>query len=157
MMVGLVLSIIAGSLVGLQNIFNNKVNEHAGTWATTTLVLGMGFSASFIMGLFFEGKAMFHLQHMETWFWFSGIIGVGVVTCLVQGIKRLGATYAILIALTAQLLIALLWDSLGWLGLAAIPFTWKQLVGVLVIISGIFIFKLGGKQEEKELSPDGMI
>jgi transporter family-2 protein len=144
MVQGLLLSIIAGSLVSLQNIFNSKVNERAGTWATTVLVLGLGFLASLAFGLLFEGNRLFALQNMKTWYWFSGMIGVGVVVCLVQGIRLLGPTYAISIALSSQLGFALLWDSLGWLGLEQIPFTFKQLLGVLVIVGGIVLFKFGG-------------
>lgn len=121
MVQGLLLSLVAGSLVSLQNIFNSKVNERAGTWATTALVLGLGFAASLSFGLLFEGKQLFVLQNMKTWYGFSGMIGVGVVVCLVQGIRLLGPTYAISIALSSQLGFALLWDSLGWFGLEQIP------------------------------------
>lgn len=144
MIVGLLLALIAGALVSLQNIFNSKVNEHAGTWTTTTLVLGMGFLASFGIGLLLEGKDLFSLSNMQPWYWFSGIIGVGVVISLVQGIRLLGPTYAISMVLTSQLGFALLWDSLGWFGLEQIPFTSKQLLGVLVIIAGVIVFKVGG-------------
>lgn len=149
MILGLLFSIIAGSLVSLQNIFNNKVNERAGSWATTTLVLGLGFLASLTMGLIFDGKQLFVLQNMKTWYWFSGMIGVGVVTCIVQGMKLLGPTYTISIVMTSQLGIALLMDSLGWLGLNQVPFTFNQLIGVLVIVAGIFVFKLGGSGEKQ--------
>ncbi|WP_151734046.1 DMT family transporter ['Paenibacillus yunnanensis' Narsing Rao et al. 2020] len=154
MIIGLILALIAGSLVSLQNIFNTKVNQHTGSWSTTTLVLGMGFIASLVMGLIFEGADMFTLRHMELWYWFSGIIGVGVVICLVQATKLLGATYAISIVLTAQLGTALLWDSLGWLGLEKVPFTWNQLIGVLVIVVGILVFKLGGADAPEQESAE---
>lgn len=144
MILGLLLAMVAGALVSVQNIFNTKVNERTGSWATTTLVLGMGFLASLTFGVAFEGKAMFRFEGMQTWFYFSGIIGVGVVTCLVKGIRLLGPTYAIAIALTAQLLCALVWDSLGLFGLEQVPFTPKQLIGGLVIIGGVLVFKLGG-------------
>lgn len=144
MILGLILAIIAGLLVSLQNIFNNRVNVHAGSWATTTLVLGMGFVASLTISLLVEGRQTFTLQHMQPWYWISGVIGVGVVLCLVQGVKRLGPTYAISIVLTAQLGFALLWDSLGWLGLEKVPFTFSKLLGVLIIVAGIVVFKLGG-------------
>ena len=147
MILGLSLALIAGSLVSLQNIFNSKVNERAGSWATTAFVLGMGFMASLIFGLIFKGKHLFILQHMQIWYWFSGLIGVGVVTCLVQGIRLLGPTYAISIVLTAQLGFALLWDSLGWLGLNQVPFTFNKLIGVLVIVGGIVVFKLSGRRD----------
>ena len=150
MILGLFFAVVAGSLVSLQNIFNSKVNERAGSWPTTTLVLGMGFLASLIVGLFFEGSNLFALQNMQPWFWFSGMIGVGVVVCLVQGIRLLGPTYAISIVLTSQLGFALLADSLGMFGLEVVPFTAKQLIGVLVIVTGILVFKLGGTRENKQ-------
>ncbi|SET19396.1 DMT family transporter [Paenibacillus sp. NFR01] len=150
MLTGLILALTAGALVSLQNIFNSKVNDHTGKWATTTLVLGMGFAASAVMGLLLEGTNMFTLRHMQPWYWFSGIIGVGVVICLVQATKMLGATYAIAIVLTSQLGFALLFDSLGWLGLSKVPFSWNQGIGVLVIVGGILVFKLGGNRAEQK-------
>ncbi|WP_312117094.1 DMT family transporter [Brevibacillus reuszeri] len=144
MLAGLLLALMAGSLVSLQNIFNTKVNEHAGTWTTTTIVLGMGFLASFTIGLLIEGGHLFSISRMQPWYWFSGMIGVGVVISLVQGIRLLGPTYAISIVLTSQLVFALLWDSLGWFGLERVPFTLKQLAGVLVIVAGVIVFKIGG-------------
>jgi transporter family-2 protein len=149
MILGLLLALIAGWLVSLQNIFNSKVNERAGSWATTTLVLGMGFLSSLTIGVIFEGEHLFTLQNMKPWYWISGLIGVGVVICLVQGIRLLGPTYAISIVLTSQLGFALLWDSLGWLGLDKVPFTFNQLIGVLVIVGGIFLFKFGGGRENQ--------
>lgn len=146
MILGILLAVLAGSLVSLQTVFNSKVNERTGSWATTTLVLGMGFLASLTISLLVEGKQTFALQNMQLWYWVSGMIGVGVVICLVQGMKLLGPTYAISIVLTAQLSFALLWDSLGWLGLEKVPFTLNKLIGVLVIVAGIVLFKFGGRQ-----------
>jgi bacterial/archaeal transporter family-2 protein len=151
MFLGLFFAVLAGLLVGLQNIFNAKVNEQAGTWATTALVLGLGFLASITLGLVFEGRGLFMLDNMKTWHWFSGLFGVGVVVCLVQGTRLLGPTYAIAIVLTSQLGFALLWDSLGWFGLEKIPFTFQQLVGVLVIAGGVIVFKFSGSKEKKEV------
>lgn len=148
------MALIAGSFLSVQNIFNSKVNERTGPWAAATLILGMGFLASLLIGFIVEGKHIINFGNMETWYWFSGIIGVGVVSCLMQSIKLLGPTYAISIALTSQLCFALLWDSLGWLGLVQVPFTFQQLLGVLIIVGGIIVFKFGGKTEvaKEELS-----
>lgn len=149
MLLGLLFAIMAGTLVGIQNIFNSKVDEKAGSWTTTTLVLGLGFLASFILGFIFEGWKMFDLQQMKGWYWFSGLLGIGVVTGIVQAIKHLGPTFAISIVLTSQLGFAVLWDSLGWMGLEKVPFTWQQFLGVLIIIAGAIVFKWseGGKEK----------
>jgi bacterial/archaeal transporter family-2 protein len=141
MIIGLFLAILAGAFVSLQNIFNSKVSEHAGPWETTILVLGLGSVASFIIGLLIEGRYLFVLQNMQLWYWFSGLLGIGVVTCLVLSIKMLGPTFAISIVLTSELGFALLFDTFGWLGLEKVPFTINQLVGVLIIVCGIYVFK----------------
>ena len=74
---------------------------------------------------------------------------MGVVTCMVQGVKRLGPTYAVAIVMTSELGFALLFDSMGWLGLQKVPFTPKQLIGVLVIVGGIFVYKLGERRRSE--------
>jgi transporter family-2 protein len=70
----------------------------------------------------------------------------------VQGIKLLGPTYAISLALTTQLVVALLSDSTGLMGLEKVSFTPKQLIGVLVIVGGIFVFKFVGGNENQQVS-----
>ncbi|MDO3412299.1 DMT family transporter [Saccharibacillus sp. CPCC 101409] len=151
MVTGLMLAAFAGVMVALQTIFNNRTDVHMGSWATTTWVLFMGFVASLACSLIFEGSRTFALANMQPWYWFSGLIGVGVVICLVLGVKILGPTFSVSVVLTAQLSFALLFDSLGWLGLEKMPLDWKQIAGVLVIIAGIYIFKFGGKKKAVEI------
>lgn len=146
MLIGIIMATLAGGLVGLQNIFNNRVHVKAGLWITTTLVLGMGFVASFLLGFASEGMAMFRPNQMEPWYFFSGLIGVGVVICMVRGTHLLGPTYAAAVAMISQLGFAVIWDTLGWFGLEKVPFTGTQLLGVLVIAAGIVVFKLGGRK-----------
>lgn len=156
MVQGLLLAMIAGSFVGLQNIFNSKVQARAGMWVTNALVLGLGFLASLIFGLLMEGKSMFALSDARPWYWFSGLLGIGVVTCTVQGIRRLGPTYAVSIALASQLACALVMDSLGLFGLRQVPFTPKQLLGVLVIVIGMLLFKFGGARGDGAVSGEAV-
>lgn len=147
MLLGLSWAILAGSMVSLQNVFNSKVNEHVNPWSTTTLVLGLGFFASFLSGFAFEGMEFFQLHNMKPWYWLSGLVGIGVVICVTQGVKLLGPTFAISIVMSAQLLFALAWDSTGLSGLEKVPFTYNQLGSILIIIAGMIIFKIGGKKK----------
>ena len=144
MIIGIACALLAGSFLSMQNIFNSKVNERTGTWAATTLILALGFLASFIIGWIVEGNELFVFQNSKLWFWFSGLLGVGVVSCMVQGLRLLGPTFAISLALTSQLCFALLADTMGWFGLAQVPLSPQKLIGVLIIICGILLYKLGG-------------
>lgn len=138
---GVLMALAAGSLVSVQTMFNNRVNEAASSHSTTALVLGTGFLASFGMGILFEGADFFAPKPMQLWFWFSGLIGIGVVTCVVRGVRIMGASYAVSIVMASQLLCALWWDSLGWFGLDKVPFTPQKAIGAVVLIGGLLLFK----------------
>ncbi|WP_214811472.1 MULTISPECIES: DMT family transporter [unclassified Exiguobacterium] len=155
MTLGILLALFGGMLVCMQNTFNAKVKERVGAWATTTLVLGLGFLASLTIGLLVEGTALFSLTGMQPWFWFSGIIGVGVVLSVTQGVQQLGPSYAISIVMVSQILFALLWDTFGWFGLEQVAFTWTKAVGVLLIGGGVLLFQLGGNLTEKRILRKG--
>lgn len=94
MALGMMLAVMGGMLVCVQNTFNAKVKEQVGAWVTTTLVLALGFLASLLVGLVSEGFGLFAVTGMETWYWFSGIIGVGVVMSVTQGVQQLGPSHA---------------------------------------------------------------
>lgn len=153
-MIGLAWALGVGLLLSLQNLFNYKVDQKAGMWTTTTLILALGFASSFLLGLGFEGAGMFRLEGAQIWHGFSGLIGIGIVTCIVQGIKRLGPTYAISILLCAQLAFAMIWDSLGLFGLERIPLEPTKVAGVLLLVAGILVFKLGARGSHESRSED---
>ena len=149
MVMGMILAVTGGMLVCVQNTFNANVKQRVGAWATTTLVLGLGFLASLLLGLFSEGANLFRVDGMETWYWFSGILGIGVVMSVTQGVQLLGPSYAISIVMVSQILFASLWDTLGWFGLEAVPVTWKTVVGIVLIVGGVLVFQLSGKSTVK--------
>jgi len=141
MIAGIVLALTAGALISVQTMFNNKVSEAVPSSTTTALVLGTGFLASLSIGLLVEGSSYFHIPPMPLWFWFSGLLGIGVVTCVVKGVKLLGASYAISIVMASQLICAVWWDSLGWFGLDKVPFSFQKAAGAVLLIGGLILFK----------------
>ena len=153
MIIGIILAATAGAAVSLQTVFNNKVNEKTGSWTTTAIALGMGFIFSLVASLLTGQFNIGMLLQMESWYWFGGMLGVGVVFCLVQAVKNLGPTLSISIVMTAQLSTALLWDSMGWFGLEQIPFSFNKVLGILMIICGIIVFKYKRAGAGAKVSP----
>ncbi|AIY05420.1 hypothetical protein Plano_1455 [Planococcus sp. PAMC 21323] len=144
MAIGILLAFIGGAFVCVQNTFNANVKKRVSVWSTTALVLLLGFVASFLAGLVFEGETLFHFQ-AEPWFWFSGFIGVGVVASITQGVQKLGPSAAISLVMISQIFFGLVWDTLGWFGLEKVPFTWQSLVALVLIAGGALLFQLGPK------------
>lgn len=148
MVLGIVLALSGGVFVCLQNIFNANVKQYVSVWTTTALVLFLGFFGSFVAGLAVNGIGLFRFE-AEPWFWFSGVLGVGVVVCVTQGVQALGPSRAISIVMVSQIFFGLMWDTAGWFGLEQVPFTWQSLLGVLLISAGILLFQLGPIVERK--------
>lgn len=145
MVVGLILAVCAGALIGLQNIFNRHLNVHVSSWAATTFVLVTGSLASLVFGLIFEGAALFDFRGMHVEYWFFGLVGIGVIYCMMSGMKRLGPTKAVVISVIAQLTCSLIFDAVGLLALPQTRVSSLDIAGLLLMFVGIFIFSFERK------------
>lgn len=141
-MKGILFAVMAGVFISLQTIFNTRVSGKVGLWATTTLVLGLGFFTSFLMFIIMDDTRLFAVRNVNKIYLFGGFLGVGVVFCIMQAIRMLGPAYAISIVLVSQIFLAVLIDTFGWFGFETISFTMNKLVGLALMIAGIIVFKL---------------
>jgi transporter family-2 protein len=145
MEMGMLLALMAGALVSLQNIFNRRTNEHNGLWSTTTLVLGLGFVASAALGLLVHGSGFWTFGRTELWYPLCDLFGIGVVVCLVRAVRLAGPTVAVSVVMASQLTLALILDSVGAFGIAKVPLEANKVVGGLLLIAGVIVFQLRGE------------
>lgn len=140
MVVGLILALVAGALVGTQNIFNRHLNVHVSGWASTAFVLLTGSMASLVFGLIFAGKDLFDFSGMQPVYWLFGLVGIGVIYSIMSAMKKLGPTKAVIISVIAQLTSSLIFDAVGLLALPKTPISVLDITGLLLMFVGIFIF-----------------
>lgn len=142
MILGVLLAIVAGAFIGLQNIFNRHLNEQVSSWFATTFVLMTGSIAAFLIGFLVLGSAIFDFSGMKSSYWFFGLVGVGVIFSMIQAMKQLGPTKTVLISIIAQLSFSLLFDITGFLTLPKVDLKWVDIVGVILIFIGVIIFNV---------------
>ena len=53
----------------------------------------------------------------------------------------LGPARAVMLIVIAQLIVAYVIELLGWFGVEKQPFEWRKVIGMLVAIVGVVIFK----------------
>ncbi|QCR32270.1 DMT family transporter [Lysinibacillus sp. SGAir0095] len=140
MILGIILALVAGAFIGLQNIFNRHLNEHVSSWFATTFVLLTGSIAAFLIGFLLQGTEIFDTSGLKPSYWFFGLVGVGVIYTMIQAMKRLGPTKTVLISIIAQLSFSLLFDITGFLSLPQVELKWEDIAGVVLIIIGVLIF-----------------
>ncbi|PGH81500.1 hypothetical protein CN899_20200 [Bacillus thuringiensis] len=140
-MIGFSLAILAGILISLQSVFNEKVNENVGQWLTTTCVLGIGLISSILFYIITENSISIKVYTANYLFYVSGLFGIGLIICIMGAIKSLGPAYTVLISLITQLVVALCIDTFGLFGMESIPLQINKLVGIGLLIMGVGIFK----------------
>ncbi|MGM0852525.1 MAG: DMT family transporter [Bacillota bacterium] len=149
-MIGIGLAIIAGILISLQNVFNARVSEKTGPWATTSLVLGLGLVCSLPVFYTMEDKSLLDFSGVNPVFLFSGVFGVGIVFFLMRGVTLIGPAYAISIALISQITIAFIVNTGGWFGFEPSALSWEKMLGIGLLIGGVLVYKLEKRTDEKE-------
>lgn len=91
--------------------------------------------------LFVRDGNIKNLKEVNKLYLLGGAIGVVITFTVMKGIQLLGATYAISTILVSQLTAAALIDFLGLFDTNKVPFGANKILGVIIMIVGIIIFK----------------
>jgi bacterial/archaeal transporter family-2 protein len=140
-MLGIIVSIVAGVAMSLQGVFNTRLGDKIGTFETNVIVQATGLILSLI-ALFIAGSGSFkNLKDSNKLYLLGGALGVVIIITVMMGIKSLGPTCAISIILVAQLTAAALIDAFGLFDSTKVAFGTTKVIGVIVMVVGILIFK----------------
>lgn len=140
-MFGFILSILAGLSMSFQGVFNTRLGEKIGLVETSVLVQSSGLILSILI-LLFTGKSNFkNIKDVNKLYLLGGFLGVVIIYTVMKGISSLGTTCAISTILVAQLLTAALIDAFGLFGTTQISFGVTKILGIIVMIAGILLFK----------------
>jgi transporter family-2 protein len=79
------------------------------------------------------------LASIPLWAWFGGLFGAFYVAISTIVAAELGASSLLALAIAGQLLMALVIDHFGWLGLPVNPVTWARMAGVVLLGAGVWL------------------
>ena len=71
----------------------------------------------------------------------GGAIGAFITYTVIKSMEMLGPARAVMLIVIAQLIIAYVIELLGLFGVEKQPLEWRKILGMLVAIAGIVIFK----------------
>ena len=89
--------------------------------------------------IFAGGVNIRELQNLPKPFLFAGIFGVILYLTLAFTLPRVGATVSVALLIFAQLVIGLILDHFGWLGLPQHSFNLARAFGVILLIAGAWL------------------
>ncbi|AAO34792.1 conserved membrane protein [Clostridium tetani E88] len=140
-MLGIIFSIIAGISMSFQGVFNTRLSDKVGLWEANFLVQSIGAILTLIALLLLGDGNIKKIKEVNKLYLSGGLLGVIIIFTVMKGIKSLGPTYAISTILVAQLLSAALIDAFALFGSEQIRFGMSKVLGIVVMIVGIVIFK----------------
>ena len=140
---GIITAIISGALMSLQGVFNEGVTKQTSIWVSASFVQLTAFIVC-ILAWFFTGRdgsfaSLFSIQNK--YMLLGGIMGALITYTVIRSMSSLGPAEAVMIIVTAQILVAYLIELFGLFGVEKVNFQWSKLIGVTLAIGGIILFK----------------
>jgi len=139
---GIVIALISGALMSIQGVFNTEVTKNTGMWVSNTWVQFTALIVC-IVGWFVTGRdSLGALAKVEPkYMLLGGVIGAFITFTVIKSMSILGPAKAVMLIVVSQLLVAYLIEVFGLFGVEKVEFVWKKLVGMVLAIAGIIIFK----------------
>jgi len=79
------------------------------------------------------------LAAVPAWAWFGGLLGAFYVAISTIVAAQVGATTLLVLTVAGQLVMALVLDHFGWLGLPENPITGMRVLGVALLCAGVWL------------------
>lgn len=141
-MLGIIIALISGALMSIQGIFNTQVTKTSGIWVANTFVQFTALLVCLIAWVITDRSSFGAIMKVEPkYMLLGGAIGAFITFTVIKGMDMLGPAKAVMLIVVAQLLVAYVIELFGWFGVEKQPFEWRKVIGTLIAIAGIVIFK----------------
>ncbi len=140
---GFIIALISGALMSVQGVFNTGVTKQTSVWIASAFVqftaLIVCILAWVITGRDGTIGSLFRIQ--DKYMLIGGAMGAFITYTVIQSVGSLGPAKAAMLIVTAQLVTSYVIELFGMFGQEKVPFQWRKVIGLALIIAGIFTFK----------------
>ena len=141
-MIGIWIAILSGTLMSIQGVWNTQVTKQSSLWVSTGWVQLTAFLVC-VAAWFFTGRESIGMlwQGGDKYNLLGGVIGAFITITVIRSMGSLGPARAVMLIVISQLAVAYLIELLGIFGVERADFQWRKLLGMLICIAGVIIFK----------------
>lgn len=142
-MFGFIIALISGALMSVQGVFNTEVTKQSSTWTTSSFVQFTGFLACILIWILSERDQSFMMLTKVTpkYLLLGGIMGAGITFTVIKSIAALGPAQSAMLIVASQTVVSYLIEVFGLFGTEKSGFQWIKLIGVVLFVAGLVIFK----------------
>lgn len=142
-MLGMLIAILSGALMSIQGVFNTGVTKQTNIWLSSSFVQITAFivcmAGWLIAGREASVSSLFKIDNK--YMLLGGAIGAFITFTVVVAMGNLGPAKTTMLIVTSQLITSYLVELFGMFGTEKVEFEFRKLIGVIIIIAGILIFK----------------
>lgn len=142
-MVLLLLPAVAGIAIALQTAMSGKLNREVGALETVVIVHFFGLVLGLIILMMQRGFNFSFVSQTSLSFVIAGSLGVLIIFSISKSFIENGALTTVLISVIIQLIIAKLVDHFGWFGVLKSPINTREVMALLIVAGGIFLYQSG--------------
>jgi transporter family-2 protein len=135
-----ILTAVAGGLVAMQAPINSKLGKAIGTFPAATISFAVGLAVLMsIVALAGDAGRLAEARHVAWWYLLGGLLGAAYVSTVRVSVRTLGAGGVTAATIAGQLTLSVVIDQLGWLGVTRQPVTLARLLGIALLVSGVYL------------------
>ncbi len=141
-MIGFLIAIISGALMSVQGVFNTQVTKSSGIWSASVFVQFTALLVCLSAWAITERSPLSKVLTVEPkYMLLGGAIGAFITYTVIQSMNLLGPAKAVMFIVISQLIIAYVIELFGWFGVERVPLDWRKVVGMVIAIAGVILFK----------------
>lgn len=139
---GYIIAMISGALMSIQGVWNTQLTNKSSQWVTNSFVQATALLVSLIAWFFTGQESFSKLFHISNKFLLlSGVLGAFITMTVIKSTASLGPAKAALLIVIAQLSVSYVIELFGLWGIDRQPFEIRKILGLLISIAGIIVFK----------------
>ena len=140
---GIVVALVSGILMSVQGVFNTEVTKQTSLWVSSAFVQLTALLVCLAAWWVTDQSGFEALAEVKPGFMLlGGVIGAFITITVIKSMDSLGPARAAMLIVIAQLIAAYVIELFGWFGVEKQPLEWKKVIGMIISIVGIILFKL---------------
>ena len=135
------ISIFTGVILAIMISLNGEVGNVAGNYASSVIIQFVGLIGILIVLIATKSKFK-NLKGIPFYMFTGGLIGILTVLFTNIGFMGLGVSLTVSLSLLGQLVTSLVIDHFGYFDMPVVKFDKKKILGLVIIIAGIYVMTL---------------
>ncbi len=142
-LLAIVAVVLAGGATALQAPTNARLATAVGSPVNAALVsFAVGTAGLALAAAALQARPdMAAVKGLPWWIWVGGLYGAVFVAAAAWGVPRLGVALTVILMVAGQLLISVVVDHLGIMGVPRQPISWGRAAGVALVIAGVVMVR----------------